>query len=178
MKDKKSGIVPKIRFPQFRSSEGWSKTALKKLADRITEKAGEEKLTTLSISAGIGFLSQSEKFSRDISGNQYRNYIRLEKGDFSYNKGNSKRFPQGCIYELREYEKAAVPGAFVSFRFHPDVVSGFYKGYFERNFHGKQLEKYITSGARSNGLLNINAEDFFRVILPTPKEREDRKSVV
>lgn len=177
MKDKKSGIVPKIRFPQFRSSEGWSKTALKQLSDRITEKVGEEKLTTLSISAGIGFLSQSEKFSRDISGNQYRNYIRLEKGDFSYNKGNSKRFPQGCIYELREYEKAAVPNAFVSFRFHPDVVSGFYKGYFERNFHGKQLEKYITSGARSNGLLNINAEDFFRVILPTPKEREEQQKI-
>lgn len=177
MNDKKLKIVPRKRFPQFESSEAWNELTLIQLSDRITDKVGTEKLTTLSISAGVGFVSQTEKFDRDISGNQYKNYIRIKKGDFSYNKGNSKKFPQGCIYELNEYEEAAVPNAFISFRFHDDVVSNFYKGYFENNFHGKQLTKHITSGARSNGLLNINADDFFNIVLPTPKETAEQQKI-
>ena len=97
MNDKKIKIVPRKRFPQFESSEAWNELTLIQLSDRITDKVGTEKLTTLSISAGVGFVTQTEKFDRDISGNQYRNYIRIKKGDFSYNKGNSKKFPQGCI---------------------------------------------------------------------------------
>ncbi len=177
MNDKKIKIVPRKRFPQFESSEAWNELTLIQLSDRITDKVGTEKLTTLSISAGVGFVTQTEKFDRDISGNQYRNYIRIKKGDFSYNKGNSKKFPQGCIYELNEYEEAAVPNAFISFRFHDDVVSDFYKGYFANNFHGKQLRKHITSGARSNGLLNINADDFFNIVLPTPKETAEQQKI-
>ena len=177
MNDKKIKIVPRKRFPQFESSEAWNELTLIQLSDRITDKVGTEKLTTLSISAGVGFVTQTEKFDRDISGNQYRNYIHIKKGDFSYNKGNSKKFPQGCIYELNEYEEAAVPNAFISFRFHDDVVSDFYKGYFANNFHGKQLRKHITSGARSNGLLNINADDFFNIVLPTPKETAEQQKI-
>ena len=88
--NKKKEIVPKLRFPEFGTSEGWKKYKLRELADRITKKVGDNKLVTLSISAGIGFVSQAEKFSRDISGKQYCNYIYLKKGEFSYNKGNSK----------------------------------------------------------------------------------------
>ena len=122
-------------------------------------------------------MSQAEKFSRDISGKQYENYIFLKKGDFSYNKGNSKKFPQGCIYELKEYDEAAVPNAFISFHFNDSLVSSFYKGYFENNFHGKQLVKYITSGARSDGLLNINPSNFFSIILPTPQKKEEQQKI-
>ena len=175
--NKKKEIVPKLRFPEFGTSEGWKKYKLRELADRITKKVGDNKLVTLSISAGIGFVSQAEKFSRDISGKQYCNYIYLKKGEFSYNKGNSKTFPQGCIYELKEYDEAAVPNAFISFRFKDSYVSGFYKGYFENNFHGIQLVKYITSGARMDGLLNINPSDFFNIILPTPIKKEEQQKI-
>lgn len=173
--NKKKEIVPQLRFPEFSASEGWKKYELRELADRITQKVGNNKLVTLSISAGIGFVSQAEKFSRDISGKQYCNYIYLKKGEFSYNKGNSKIFPQGCIYELKEYDEAAVPNAFISFRFKENLASSFYKGYFDNNFHGKQLVRFITSGARSDGLLNISPTDFFSIILPTPVKEEQKK---
>ena len=175
--NKKKEIVPKLRFPEFGTSEGWKKYKLRELADRITKKVGDNKLVTLSISAGIGFVSQAEKFSRDISGKQYCNYIYLKKGEFSYNKGNSKTFPQGCIYELKEYEKAAVPNAFISFRFKENLVPSFYKGYFDSNFHGKQLIRFITSGARSDGLLNISPTDFFSIVLPTPVKKEEQQKI-
>lgn len=176
-KKEKIKLVPKYRFPEFQNSDSWDRCTLAKLADRIEEKVGENKLTTLSISAGTGFVSQEEKFSKDISGNQYKNYIHLRKGDFSYNKGNSKTFPQGCIYELTEYEEAAVPNAFISFHFKDNYVSNFYKGYFENNFHGKQLTRFITSGARMDGLLNIKAPDFFSIVLPTPTERKEQQKI-
>lgn len=175
--NKKKEIVPKLRFPEFGTSEGWKKYKLRELADRITKKVGDNKLVTLSISAGIGFVSQAEKFSRDISGKQYCNYIYLKKGEFSYNKGNSKTFPQGCIYELKEYEEAAVPNAFISFRFKENLVPSFYQGYFDSNFHGKQLVRFITSGARSDGLLNISPTDFFSIVLPTPVKKEEQQKI-
>ena len=175
MKNKEKTIVPKLRFKEFEDS--WKPYKLSQLSDRITDKVGERQLTTLSISAGTGFVSQAEKFSRDISGKQYQNYIVLNKGEFSYNKGNSKTFPQGCVYELKEYDQAAVPNAFISFKFHDKFVSNFYKGYFERNYHGRQLMKFITSGARMDGLLNINPNDFFSIILPTPAEKKEQQKI-
>lgn len=176
-KKEKQKLEPKLRFPEFTSMDEWHNYRLEEISDRITERVGGLELPTLSISAGIGFVSQEQKFSRDISGKQYKNYIHIKKGDFSYNKGNSKKFPQGCIYELLEYEEAAVPNAFISFRFKDSYVSGFYKGYFENNFHGRQLVKYITSGARMDGLLNINPSDFFYIILPTPIKKEEQQKI-
>ncbi len=176
-KKEKKKLIPKIRFPEFNASDEWDSKKFEEIADRIIEKVGDRQLTTLSISAGKGFVSQAEKFSRDISGKQYKNYIFLRKGDFSYNKGNSKTFPQGCIYELLEYNEAAVPNAFISFRFKEAYVPNFYKGYFENNFHGRQLIKFITSGARMDGLLNIKPADFFSIILPTPKDKKEQKKI-
>ena len=57
-KKEKIKLVPKYRFPEFQNSDSWDRCTLVKLADRIEEKVGENKLTTLSISAGTGFVSQ------------------------------------------------------------------------------------------------------------------------
>lgn len=176
-KKDKVALVPKLRFPKFHSTGEWKRYRLNEITERITQKVGDTPLTTLSISAGVGFVSQVEKFSRDISGKQYENYIYLKKRDFSYNKGNSKKFPQGCIYELKEFEEAAVPNAFISFHFNDNYVSSFYKGYFDSNFHGKQLARFITSGARSDGLLNISPSDFFSIVLPTPSEKNEQQKI-
>ncbi|MEZ8371587.1 hypothetical protein AB6C94_19495 [Vibrio splendidus] len=161
-------LLPTLRFPEFKDDIGWSPLKLSEVSSRIVKKVGEKQLTTVSISAGKGFVSQAEKFSRDISGKQYKNYIHLKKGDFSYNKGNSKKFAQGCVYRLHEFDEAAAPSAFISFKIDAAYVADFYKGYFDDNAHGRQLLRYITSGARSDGLLNIKAEDFFSIVLPTP----------
>ncbi|WP_419652051.1 restriction endonuclease subunit S, partial [Thiolapillus sp.] len=150
---------------------------LGELASRITGRVGSKKLIPISISSGVGFVSQAEKFGRDISGKQYEKYIALERGQFSYNKGNSKTFPQGSIYQLQEFEDAAVPNAFYSFEFKKKYVPEFYNGYFEKNFHGHQLARFITSGARSDGLLNISAADFFSIVLPTPTNRDEQQKI-
>ncbi len=85
-KPEKKALVPALRFPEFRDTGGWKMRSLGEISDRITEKVADRKLTTVSITAGYGFVSQAEKFSRDISGKQYENYILLKKGELSYNR--------------------------------------------------------------------------------------------
>lgn len=141
----------------------------------VTERVGERKLIPVSISAGIGFVPQAEKFGRDISGNQYQLYTLVRDGDFVYNKGNSLKFPEGCIYLLQGWEQVAAPNVFICFRLKDGYSNGFFQICFEANLHGQQLRRHITSGARSNGLLNISKDAFFGVEIPTPNLQEQQK---
>ena len=67
-------LVPKLRFMEFLEAAGWKPITLEKASTPVTERVGKRKLTPVSISAGIGFVPQAEKFGRDISGNQYQVY--------------------------------------------------------------------------------------------------------
>lgn len=166
--------TPKLRFPEFKNDGEWEEVRLGEIAERRKEKVGSKLLEPISVSAGIGIVSQKQKFGKDISGNQYKNYIHIQSGDYVYNKGYSKTFPQGSIYELTDFAEAAAPNAFICFRFKNNFCPQFFNGYFEQNSHGKQLVKYITSGARGDGLLNLNPDNFFKIkfLVPTLPEQQ------
>lgn len=87
----------------------WTSRPLSSIVEEITETAGTREIETVSISAGVGFVNQAEKFGKELSGKQYEKYTVLHRGDFSYNKGNSNLYPQGCIYRLNDRTEAAVP---------------------------------------------------------------------
>jgi type I restriction enzyme S subunit len=171
----KASLVPKRRFPEFRGTKPWSPVSLGEASTPVTDRVGERTLTPVSISAGIGFVLQAEKFGRDISGSQYQLYTLVRDGDFVYNKGNSLKFPEGCVYLLQGWGRVAAPSVFICFRLKEGFSNGFFQNFFEANAHGKQLKKHITSGARSNGLLNISKEAFFGVEIPTPSLAEQQK---
>lgn len=171
----KPALTPERRFPEFRDDPEWTPVRLGDASIPVVERVGNRKLTPVSISAGTGFVPQSEKFGRDISGNQYELYTVVRDGDFVYNKGNSLKFPQGCVYQLRGWGEVAAPNVFISFRLKAGYSDGFFQNCFERNIHGTQLKKHITSGARSNGLLNISKEHFYGVEIPVPSQAEQQK---
>lgn len=170
-----AAMVPKLRFPEFRDAPAWEPVSLRKASVPVDERVGERKLTPVSISAGVGFVPQAEKFGRDISGNQYQLYTLVRDGDFVFNKGNSLKFPQGCIYLLQGWGRVAAPNVFIAFRLRHGYSNGFFQNCFEQNQHGRQLKKHITSGARSNGLLNISKDTFFNVEISTPTLPEQTK---
>lgn len=170
-----SALVPKRRFPEFQGAPAWEPVSLRRASVPVSERVGERKLTPISISAGIGFVPQAEKFGRDISGNQYQLYTLVRDGDFVFNKGNSLKFPQGCIYLLQGWGQVAAPNVFIAFRLKDGYSNGFFQNCFEQNQHGQQLKKHITSGARSNGLLNISKETFFNIEIPAPNLSEQQK---
>ena len=176
-KKKNVKLVPNLRFPEFVKDGAWSEVPLNDYTKRITTKVGSKVLPPVSITAGKGFVEQSKKFGRDISGDQYKSYIHIKKGDFVYNKGNSKTFAQGCVYQLNEFDEAAASSAFICFKLEAQHVDLYFQNIFEHNVHGRKLAKFITSGARSNGLLNINATDFFSIELPIPPERIEQQKI-
>lgn len=173
--ESKRVLKPKLRFPEFRDAPGWKSVPLNDVSVPVVERVGERKLTPVSISAGIGFVPQAEKFGRDISGNQYKLYTVVRDGDFVYNKGNSLTFPEGCVYLLQGWGEVAAPNVFICFRLKEGYSNALFQAYFEKNIHGLQLKRHITSSARSNGLLNISKEHFFGVELPIPSVPEQQR---
>jgi type I restriction enzyme S subunit len=128
------------------------------------------------ISSTRGFVSQADRYSRFMAGESLKNYVELHQGEFAYNKGNSKTYPQGCVFQLNGWERAAVPNVYISLSLeeesmHPDFASQF----FAAGGLNRALKRVITSGARSNGLLNLSVEDFFDCGVPVPPLPEQKK---
>lgn len=145
----------------------WTSRPLSSIVEEITETAGTRRIETVSISAGIGFVNQAEKFGKELSGKQYEKYTVLHRGDFSYNKGNSNLYPQGCIYRLNDRAEAAAPNVFESFRV-ADGNPDYYEQLFVSGFLNKQLYSRINRGVRDDGLLNLRGKDFYSCEVPCP----------
>lgn len=152
----------------------WISCPLSSIVEEITETAGTKKIETVSISAGIGFVNQAEKFGKELSGKQYEKYTVLHQGDFSYNKGNSNLYPQGCIYRLKDRIEAAVPNVFESFRV-SDGDADYYEQLFSSGFLNRQLYSRINRGVRDDGLLNLRGKDFYSCEVPCPPLAEQER---
>ena len=150
---------------QFRSE--WPLRPLSELSARIQRRNCGNNHPVMTISAKSGFLLQSDKYSRDMAGRSLENYIVLHKGEFAYNKGNSLTYPQGCIFPL-ERPAALVPHVYFCFALKEGLNRNFYAHLFEAGLLNRQLTRLINSGVRNDGLLNINAADFFGCRLPIP----------
>jgi type I restriction enzyme S subunit len=179
----KKGVMQKI-FSQeirFKDDNGqefpkWEKKRLGDVFTEINESVGERDIPTYSITAGIGFVSQKEKFGRNISGQQNKNYTVIDEGQFSYNKGNSKTYKYGCVYLNDTGEKIAVPNVFISFeRVDPKMSTKYYSKLFESHYLDKELRKIISSSARMDGLLNVNKNSFFKLKVPCLNHYEQHK---
>ena len=179
----KKGVMQKI-FSQeirFKADDGsdypdWEEKKLGEVFSEIKDKVGKQNIETYSISAGKGFVSQKEKFGKDISGRQNENYTVLIPEQFSYNKGNSKIYKYGCIYHNTIGKSIAVPNVFISFTLIDNSMSVyFFAKLFEDHYLDRGLRKIISSSARMDGLLNVNKKYFFELLLPVPSSGEQQK---
>jgi len=172
----KREMKPKLRFPEFQGEPAWNAEKLEAVASLITERAGNKECIPMSITSGVGLVSQQEKFGRTIAGNQYENYLVLQKNDFAYNKSATKEFPQGFITKYSGDEPAAVPNSiFTCFRAHEDrIVPDFLNYLFAGNLHGKWLKKYIEVSARAHGSLSIDDEILLSLPIPLPSGGSSR----
>ena len=171
MSEQKQGLMPRVRFPEFRDAGEWKTKELRKVAAILNKKAGSNKYTLMSITAGVGLVTQFEKFGREIAGAQYKNYLVIEKNDFAYNKSATKEYPEGYIGIYSGNDPGAVPNSiFTCFRINAGIVSPKYLDYlFMGNLHGKWLKKFITVGARAHGSLNIDDNDLLALPVPLPQ---------
>lgn len=147
----------------------WNTSPIGEISDRIQRRAKEgEVLPVLMISSGSGFVRQDEKYSRFMAGKSVENYIALDRGEFAYNKGNSKSYEFGCVFPLNTCERGLVPNVYVCFKLSPNLNAVFYEHLFRADFLHDQLGALVNTGVRNNGLLNIKPVDFLACKVPVP----------
>ena len=169
---KKGEKNPEIRFPGF--TDDWEQRKLGEIAERVQGNDGRMDLPTLTISAANGWMDQKERFSGNIAGKEQKKYTLLHKGELSYNHGNSKLAKYGTVFSLETYEEALVPRVYHSFK----VINGsskFIEYYFATKIPDRELAKLVSSGARMDGLLNINFNEFMGINLTVPNKSEQEK---
>jgi type I restriction enzyme, S subunit len=166
-----SGATPRLRFPEFRATSGWTTTELGQVAKLVTERAGTSECTPYTVTSGIGLVSQHEKLGRTIAGKSLKNYIVLQRDDFAFNKSATKAYPQGYIARYAADERAAVPNSiFTCFRVDKRAIDPAYLDYlFSFNLHGRWLRKYLAVGARAHGSLTVADDDLLAVPIPLPE---------
>src|SRR5699024_5109952 len=162
-----------LYHPEYQNK--WQVFKLDDIAERVRDNDGRMNLPTLTISASKGWLNQEDRFSQNIAGKEQKNYTLLQKGMLSYNKGNSKVAPYGIAYKLENYKEALVPRVYHSFTAKENDSEDFIEYLFTSRKVDKELAKIITSGARMDGLLNINYKDFSSINILLPQIAEQKR---
>lgn len=168
-----SKMVPKVRFQGF--TDDWEQRKLGEVATRVRGNNEQMNLPTLTMSAGSGWLDQKDRFSGDISGKEKKNYTLLSKGELSYNHGNSKLAKYGVVFVLRNYDEALVPRVYHSFKTNKEAFGDFIEYMFATKLPDRELAKLVSSGARMDGLLNINYDDFMSINITIPSISEQKQ---
>lgn len=172
--DKQHALVPRLRFPEFRDSQGWPLVPLQQVAARITARNSDESTTrVLTNSAEHGVVDQRDYFDKDIAtqGN-LGNYYVVEHGDYVYNPRVSAAAPVGPI-SRNNIDQGVMSPLYTVFRFnHSDT--DFYAHYFKSTSWHSYLRSVSSTGARHDRM-SITNGDFMRMPVPEPQPAEQRK---
>ena len=171
MSNKQNSVfVPKLRFPEFLGTGDWTTEKLGAVATICTQKVGNNVCVPMSITTGVGLVSQEDKFGRVIAGDSYKNYLLLKPNEFAYNKSATKEYPEGFLTLYKGTELAAVPNSiFTCFRINGESPNVRFLSYqFSDNLHGRWIRNFIQVGARAHGSLSINDSDLMALPIPVP----------
>ena len=162
---------PKLRFLGF--DESYRTTPLGEIASLVNRTDPKSNAPIMMLSAGNGFIMQSEKYSRDNAGQSLKKYILLKQGELAYNHGASKAKQFGCCYELTEPE-ARIPYVYHCFKINDHEYTPFIAMALNNAKMDKQLKRLVSSSVRMDGLLNISFEDYMSVTLHLPSSTEQK----
>jgi len=147
---------------------------LGEISSMIKRSDPQSNAPVMMLSAGNGFIMQSDKYSRDNAGQSLKKYILLKKGELAYNHGASKAKQFGCCYELQE-EEARIPYVYHCFK----VCDTEYTPYVALELNNpkmdKQLKRLVSSSVRMDGLLNISYEEYMSVQVYLPAYSEQKR---
>lgn len=163
--------IPKLRFPEF--SGEWEKSELGKLTQEITRVNPNSDAPIMMISAANGFILQSNKYSKEMTGQSLKKYIELHAGEFAYNHGASKLKKYGACFCL-DLDKARIPFVYHCFKL-TEGNTKFFSYLLNRTQLDSELARYISSSARMDGLLNISYTDYMKINISVPTLAEQQK---
>jgi type I restriction enzyme S subunit len=168
-------LVPKLRFPEFRGTEGWEKVALNSIANPVKERAVQsENNEVLSLSAEYGLVLQGDFFGKKVAGDNIERYLKIVRNDFVYNDRTTKASAYGTIKRLSRYASGIVSPIYKCFRFGNQEDSAFWECYFESGVHDIALRGLVNEGARA-GRFNISISQFLSTNAPRPEINEQQR---
>ena len=168
---------PKVRFRKDDGSSypAWTAGKLGDITEKVDRKAPKGSTApVMMVSQGNGFIYQADKYSRENAGQSLKNYTLLKQGEFAYNHGASKAKPYGVAYCLTEEPEARVPFVYHTFRI-TDGVNPYWHEALNTSKMDRQLKRMVSSGARMDGLLNINYDTYMDVDVNIPCIEEQQK---
>ena len=157
--------------PKSQNTPTWEQRKLGEIAKEVVRNDPVSDAPIMMITAGNGFIEQSDRYAFNNAGESLKKYILLECGELAYNHGASKLRPYGSCFALTTVEKARIPFVYHCFsveKSNPEFLSIELNGANVEN----QLRKIVSSGARMDGLLNIAYSEYTEVTVQLPKKEE------
>ena len=167
-------LVPKLRFPEFRSASEWKFVPLNRLATRGKKKNRDEEIArVLTNSAEFGVMNQRDYFDKDIATQgKLESYCVVELGDYVYNPRISATAPVGPISK-NNIATGVMSPLYTVFRF-KDPKNDFYQHYFKTTGWHAYMRQASSTGARHDRMA-IGSDDFMAMPLPISSPREQQK---
>ena len=170
----KTALMPKLRFPEFLTAEGWQVAPLSQLATRTKKKNRDQTITrVLTNSAEFGVVDQRDFFDKDIAtqGN-LESYFVVDLGSYVYNPRISATAPVGPISKNKVGTGVMSP-LYTVFKFENDS-NEFYEHYFKTTGWHTYMRQASSTGARHDRMA-ISSDDFMAMPLPVSSPAEQQK---
>jgi type I restriction enzyme S subunit len=167
VKDSKTRLVPKLRFPEFGGAGGWTEKSGNSLFDQISDRDPEPGLPVLAITQEHGAIPrQMIDYHVSVTEKSMESYKVVQVGDFII----SLRSFQGGI-EYSQYHGICSP-AYVVLRRRGEGSDAYFKHYFKTERFIQILTKNL-EGLRDGKM--ISYKQFSELRLPVPSAEEQQK---
>lgn len=175
-KQKKKGLVPALRFPEFRDAGEWDRKQLSELLFETKHRNRKLKYgpqDVLSVSGEYGCVNQIEFMGRSYAGVSVENYHVVESGDIVYTKSPLKKNPFGIIKENKG-KPGIVSTLYAVYRVTDKAHPAYLDHYFSRDFNlNSYLQPIVNKGAKND--MKVKNSYVLSGEIPAPKIEEQQK---
>ncbi|QQG65670.1 restriction endonuclease subunit S [Desulfobulbus oligotrophicus] len=166
-KTQKKGLVPRLRFPEFRDAGEWNNDALGNLFVERKE-TGDEDIPLLSLTEKEGLILQQNSGRKDNSSANKSKYLRVSAGDIAY---NTMRMWEGR--SALATNEGLVSPAYTVCTPKDQVDSRFFSYYFKTKQLIRQFRRYSQGLVKDT--LNLKFEAFSQIHVFFPGLYEQQK---
>ena len=175
-KDGKLALMPKVRFPEFRESEGWHVMKLNALLFEAKHRNRTLELgpaDVLSVSGEHGCVNQIEFMGRSYAGVTVKDYHVVEHGDIVYTKSPLKRNPYGIIKENKG-KRGIVSTLYAVYRPFSGCSATYLDHFFSVDYNlNAYLQPIVKKGAKND--MKVNNADVLKGDICVPELPEQQK---
>lgn len=171
----KKGTQPKLRFPEFRYTEGWREVVL---SDILTEHKAKNdgKCKVHSVSVHKGIIDQVEHLGRSFAASDTSKYNLVKPFDIVYTKSPTGDFPFGIIKQNQLDKNVIVSPLYGVFSPQNKYLGYILDSYFESPKRTKNyLDPIVQKGAKNT--IQISNETFLSKGIYLPENEVEQQKI-